>query len=364
MRTVFFAGLIVVASFAGGAVINNPSIDWSKAKAILRSYLSDSADGPEVVDVDLEGSAHDRVRGKSSKDDGGEEGGSGVSDRRDGRGKTDLAADSEQKRDRARVGSDSAKRKPLDLPVTDSERPAKVPPARPFPGSGSAANALAATLTPPASKGQGESSAAAKSLESPPPLDPSMFAPLASSEATSSIPGAGPAPLSVPGASSANAKAKVADTKEVPPAPPSNASSDSRPKKDSAVTTAVLDAFSALANPVVKASTQGAVPPATDQPESLAAGASANDWNALRARMKTLGVRRYTIEGDPQGKVRFVCSIPVAGERAVSQQFEAEANSELEAARAALKRVELWKSLEQDDEVDEPANDQRQGGAS
>lgn len=77
-----------------------------------------------------------------------------------------------------------------------------------------------------------------------------------------------------------------------------------------------------------------------------AATAAGSDWPALRRRMAELGVSRYWVEGEPGGACRFRCVIPVAGERAVGQQFEAEGDDVLRAAEAALKRVALWKATE------------------
>lgn len=70
------------------------------------------------------------------------------------------------------------------------------------------------------------------------------------------------------------------------------------------------------------------------------------DWTAVRETMRELGVSRYGIDGDPSGRVRFHCVIPLAGRRAVGQHFEAEGDDDLQAARAALKRVALWKATE------------------
>ncbi len=85
-----------------------------------------------------------------------------------------------------------------------------------------------------------------------------------------------------------------------------------------------------------------------DTPARSLAEVPANEgWDNLRRRMKTLGVARYWIEGEPEGPCRFRCLIPTAGGRAVSQHFEAEANDDLHAADAALRRVALWKSTEQ-----------------
>ena len=71
-----------------------------------------------------------------------------------------------------------------------------------------------------------------------------------------------------------------------------------------------------------------------------------NDWSEVRRELKNLGVSRYGTEGEPSGKVRFHCVIPLAGRRAVGQHFEAEGDDELQAARAAIKRVVLWRATE------------------
>ena len=74
-----------------------------------------------------------------------------------------------------------------------------------------------------------------------------------------------------------------------------------------------------------------------------------NDWVEVRRELKALGVSRYGTEGDPLGKARFFCVIPLAGRRAVGQHFEAEGDDELQAARAAIKRVALWRATEADE---------------
>jgi hypothetical protein len=84
-----------------------------------------------------------------------------------------------------------------------------------------------------------------------------------------------------------------------------------------------------------------AVTPTTDTGTLEAA---APGWPELRRRMKELGVTRYRVEAEPDGAARFSCLIPLAGERAVAQHFEAEADDELKAADAALRRVALWRA--------------------
>ena len=64
--------------------------------------------------------------------------------------------------------------------------------------------------------------------------------------------------------------------------------------------------------------------------------------------MKALGVARYTIEAETDGRVRFTCVIPVDGLKAVGHHFEAEGDDEPQAVEAALKRIALWKATTPD----------------
>jgi hypothetical protein len=86
--------------------------------------------------------------------------------------------------------------------------------------------------------------------------------------------------------------------------------------------------------------------PTRPEPESGAATAANEVWADLRRRMRELGVSRYWVEGEPDGPARFRCVIPLAGRRAVGQQFEAEGDDDLQAADAALRRVALWRATE------------------
>jgi hypothetical protein len=62
--------------------------------------------------------------------------------------------------------------------------------------------------------------------------------------------------------------------------------------------------------------------------------------------MQTFGVSRFTIEGQPGGRVVFSCLIPLAGRQAVTQRFEADGEDAVQAARAALRRVALWRAAQ------------------
>jgi hypothetical protein len=69
-------------------------------------------------------------------------------------------------------------------------------------------------------------------------------------------------------------------------------------------------------------------------------------WADLQRRMRELGVSRYWIEGEIDGRTRFRCVIPLAGRSAVGQQFEAEGDDAPRAAEAALRRIALWRASE------------------
>ena len=72
--------------------------------------------------------------------------------------------------------------------------------------------------------------------------------------------------------------------------------------------------------------------------------AEAESWEEIRRSMTELGVGRYWVEGELGGTIRFRCVVPTAGERAVSQHFEAEGDDLAEAARDALRRIALWRA--------------------
>ena len=71
-----------------------------------------------------------------------------------------------------------------------------------------------------------------------------------------------------------------------------------------------------------------------------------DSWLILERKLQTLGVSRFTIMGEPRGRVVFSCLIPIAGRQAVAQQFEAEADDLVEAAQAAVRRIVLWRATQ------------------
>lgn len=88
-------------------------------------------------------------------------------------------------------------------------------------------------------------------------------------------------------------------------------------------------------------------PPVASVAQATTPGANATPWAALRRKLQSAGVTRYTIEGEPGGRVVFSCLIPLAGRQAVAQRFEAEADDEFEAAQAAIRRITLWRAARQ-----------------
>jgi hypothetical protein len=88
---------------------------------------------------------------------------------------------------------------------------------------------------------------------------------------------------------------------------------------------------------------------ATSTPPAPSASADPStppDWAEIRKRMQALGIARYSMEAEIDGRVRFSCVIPVDGLRAVGHQFEAEGDDEYQAAEVALRRVALWQATE------------------
>lgn len=83
---------------------------------------------------------------------------------------------------------------------------------------------------------------------------------------------------------------------------------------------------------------------------------SSSDWPTIRKKLTSQGVTRYRVEVDLDGKTHFSCVIPVAGQRAVGQHFEADGDDEFQAAETALKRIVLWKASEAEAE---PASEPR-----
>ena len=105
-----------------------------------------------------------------------------------------------------------------------------------------------------------------------------------------------------------------------------------------------LETAPAASSPSASGSPMSTPPSSTLTSGGTSSSESPPDWAALRRKMQSLGVTRYTIEGEPGGRVVFWCLIPLAGRQAVSQRFEGEGDDECHAAQAAIRRIALWRA--------------------
>jgi hypothetical protein len=118
---------------------------------------------------------------------------------------------------------------------------------------------------------------------------------------------------------------------------------------------ALLDSLATLASPS-EAST------GTDKPQSAGPSPSlkateiaGGEWANVVKKMQTLGVSRFSVDGEPGGRVVFACLIPLAGRQAVSQRFESSGDDVVQAARAALRRVTLWRATQVQEDNPSPS---------
>jgi hypothetical protein len=220
----------------------------------------------------------------------------------------------------------------------------------------------AAPLPPLSSDAPAKAASAAAPVDEPPPDAPTSSAKNDQGEApTLAPPGTEPVPARDQPVKTTETPPPASDKADDVPAPPppspaptaplsSGAGSDPAPPADngwgdapgSAPATAVVPGRSPTAK-VDTAVTQAILAsPAGGPNPAVALGT----WAAVRRRLRDLGVSRYWVEGEPNGPARFRCVIPLAGQRAVGQQFEGEGDDDLQAAEAALRRVALWRATQ------------------
>jgi hypothetical protein len=109
---------------------------------------------------------------------------------------------------------------------------------------------------------------------------------------------------------------------------------------------ALLDSLATL-SPAAESSSDSERPPSTRRSHgSKSPEANGDEWAMLVSKMQTLGVSRFSVEGEPGGQVVFACLIPLAGRQAVTQRFESSGDDVIQAARAALRRVILWRATQ------------------
>ncbi len=294
MRQAILVALLISASFLGGAFVNGPALSWAQTRVLRSLGLSD---GGEIASIDL-----DATPSPDTLSDGS------------------APAKSEGERMRGPlapvpsliVEGESSEQVASDRPVSSprpkskSGRDGGSPGSRP---SSSPSTAITPSTTSEAAPPASPSRQAA-------PLDPSLTPAIAVSPPE---PAREPAP--------------------VPSSPPS--------PLDRKIPPAILDTLADLLPSKPPSSTSSSSPSLSSTPVApKSAAEGGDDWAVLERKMQSLGVTRFTVDGDPGGRVLFSCLIPLAGRQAVSQRFEAEGDDVVGAAQAALRRVALWRATQ------------------
>jgi hypothetical protein len=294
VRQAILVVVLVSASFLGGAFVNGPALSWAQTRVLRSLGLSD---GGEIASVNLDATA--------SPDS--------VSD-----GSAPIKSEGERMRGPlAPVPSLIAEGESSEQDASDRR-----PVPRPRPKSKSGRDGGSPRSQPSSSSAPSPSTASeAAPLASPSrqaaPLDPSITPAIAASPPPE--PAREPAPVSPPSSLEGKVPSAILDTlADLLPSNPPSLSSPSSPSSSSSSSPVAL-----------KSAVEGG-----------------DDWAVLQRKMQTLGVSRFTIDGDPGGRVVFSCLIPLAGRQAVTQRFEAEGDDLVGAAQAALRRVALWRATQ------------------
>ncbi|SIO39739.1 hypothetical protein SAMN05444166_4362 [Singulisphaera sp. GP187] len=342
MRKAIFAVMLVGASFAGGAVVNGPGLQW--AQTMILSHLN----GGGESDDDEDEAADKAAAPKSTV---GQEPLAPIpSDPIAPIGATASAAPTSEPEapkasasalEPASAVADASRFSADQRPQPAAPTPPKSQNDRPL-GSGSESAEFSAA--PPELKASSDPEIALTKVPTPLPTDPST--PL---EPLDPLP---PLDLNDPNPNaSANAKVKDNGQGQGQGQGQDSGWADAPGSAPAAAVPPRSLGTNAITNAIANAAASSKPAAAPDQAKNASALAVAaprppSDWAEIRRRMAALGVSRYGIEGEPNGKVRFHCVIPLAGRRAVAQQFEAEGDDELQAAEVALRRVALWRATE------------------
>jgi hypothetical protein len=283
VRKAILVLMLVAASFLGGAAVNGPGLQWVETR-VLRSL--GLANGGEIALVDLKSA----VGPETSVD--------------------------ESRLAKQGTGSSEAPHAPIPSLLTEHESSQHDNSNRPLtlqarPKSHSVGSDLSGSRIPSTSQSSiKDPIALTKALErQDSPADPDVKQASATSHLVDSGDAVRPSP---------NAKPDIFDT--LAALLPSNS--------DSSATQ--LPSSSSL--------------PAASTQTPLISGS--DHWVIVERKMQSLGVSRYTIEGEPGTRVVFSCLIPLAGRQAIAQRFEAEGDDMVQAALAALRRITLWQAIQ------------------
>ena len=283
MRQLILVVVLVAAAFLGGAFVNGPGLQWLQTRALRTLGLNN---GGEIPPVDFKSTASSEANSNGA-----------ISARPD----ADAA---------------SAEQAPIPSFFTEDDSSKQDTSDRP---SRSQAREKSVTNDPSSSRSQ----------PSPAPSSPKQ----ARARALAQSPGREPIPTDT-GVMPASAVSLPAPTR-----------ASNRSALDAAP--AIIDSLAALLPtnpPSSDSSSTPSTPSLTSAPKSIAGGT--DHWAILEHKMQSLGVSRYTMEGEPGGRVVFSCLIPLAGRQAVAQRFEADGDDMVHAAQAALRRIALWRATQ------------------
>src|SRR5271166_2533944 len=335
MRQAIFVVAMVAAAFLGGAVVNGPGLRWVQAR--LLDYMG-LQDGGEIASIDLSQATSDPAEPHRQ--------GTSPAAGQPNSQTTALGAEKQAVkqsltgspaigpgRPASSTRSASAVPPPLPLPTAIPE-PGVSKPADPKDQSGSMSE-LGSRSLPTTKRGSAMNRNPELPSSAPPGLEPPMESGNAGSMAVGSdaSPASGPSPAPL-------------DPSVGPALLASRSPSLAQPGVAEPTTPAAipLETAPAASSPSASVSPMSTPPSSTATSGGASSSESPPDWVALRRKMQSLGVTRYTIEGEPGGRVVFWCLIPLAGRQAVSQRFEGEGDDEFHAAQAAIRRIALWRA--------------------
>jgi hypothetical protein len=321
VRQVVLVVVLVAASFLGGAFVNGPGLRWVQTQLLGSLGLTE---GGEIASIDLKDVENPKLDGDV------------------GRARPAQPGAEATHRALAPVSSSIAEAETgnWDAPDHRQARSARSGGTRDPKSPVSAPSPLSSSASP---------------FSSPPPP---VAAPVASSRAAAHSTPADPPPgVTAPGMSAlALVPAPLDPSVPLGAGTPPGNSTSAPARADQNVAPAILDSLASLMprgappTPTGSPSAPSSVPRSADPPQqpvgSKPAPGSGDEWAILARKMQALGISRFTIEGQPGGRVVFSCLIPVAGRQAVAERIEAEGEDGLRAVQAGLRRVALWRAAQ------------------
>ncbi len=318
MRQVILVIVLVGAAFLGGAFVNGPGLRWAQTQVLGKLGFSDEV---EIASIAMKGPHGNGPVSASSKTAAAKRGGPGFSE--------PIAPAPTLVADDGKTDAGSKKSKRNNKGATDE--------------SGEIAPIM---MEPVATSSKTNPQASEKPTDE---ADLELLPPLGAARPT--------VPPTDGSVKTAADRGKIDPGPAAPPAP----------SPDRGPTPALLDSLASFLPPagsgvsgdaaVEKAKSPGALPlaPTGDQsmpslPGPGASNGGGKEWTELGRKMRSLGVTRFSVEGEPGGRVVFSCLIPLAGKQAVTQRFEADGDDIFQAVQATLRRIALWKAAQPADQ--------------